>query len=102
MAQEAPYEFTEYGDARYYAPERNKQMFDLSDVFSAGLVFYEMAEGEEIPPYGNGLYYDLRHNSFELQRSVGIVKNVITKCLDMDPMTRISAEEAKRMMAYEE
>lgn len=95
-----------YGVLPYIAPEilKNKEYTPKSDVYSFGIVAYEVFS--ELPPY-----HDLTHDehlaskicqglrpSLNKIKMPVLLKSLIIRCLDTDPLERPTANELKEIL----
>eukprot|EP00834_Sanchytrium_tribonematis_P008102 NODE_859_length_3481_cov_0.720875.p2 type:complete len:340 gc:universal NODE_859_length_3481_cov_0.720875:2161-3180(+) len=102
ISQSYPFTNTDYGDAKYYAPERIVKLDYKSDVFSYGLCVYEMMELIDIPQFGDQLYYELRHDVFKFTCELEILQKLVIGCCRRDENERMSSLNALELLQNEE
>eukprot|EP00835_Amoeboradix_gromovi_P007055 NODE_1023_length_2058_cov_0.491577.p1 type:complete len:323 gc:universal NODE_1023_length_2058_cov_0.491577:1468-500(-) len=102
VSQLKPYTIMEWGDGRYYAPEVPFTTSLKADVFSAGLVVYELLENIVMPQHGDSLYGELRNNDFKFSMQDSMLITVVLNCCQKDADIRWSATQVVDFLAIEE
>ena len=88
------------GTFEYSAPESfNKHFSTQSDIYSYGLVLYQMINGGELPFEFNSTYADEwkeLHETYEIPYFDSIFYPIVKKCLNKNPNERYSSFEELR------
>ncbi len=102
VSQLKPFTMMEYGDPLYYPPECPQLTTLKADVFSAGLVVYEMLENIIIPQNGEVLYNLVRTNQFKFSNDHPVLKTIIVNCCEMNVNKRWTSQQVIEFLKNEE
>lgn len=103
VGQMTPFDWMEYGDPKYFPPEGAHITTVKADVFSAGLVIYELLENIVMPLNGDLLYKQLRENQFKFtQRQDVHLECIIRHCCMRELELRWTAMDVLKYMKTEE
>ena len=102
VSQQEPFAMMEYGDPLYYSPEAAQTTSLKADIFSAGLVIYELLENIIMPQNGDELYKAVRNNDFSFSRQDSQIIAVILNCCEKNKDKRWSAATVLGYLENEE